>query len=420
MKLLVIGSGGREHAICKKLLGSPLVSQVYCAPGNAGMTRDGIQLVEIDQDDYQGLMEFAKEQVISWTFVGPEQPLVGGIVDLFQAENLSVFGPNQGSAQIEGSKEFAKDLMVRYEIPTADYRVFDELEAAIAYVEMKGMPLVLKADGLAEGKGVIIPETVAEARLALEDLLVGGRFGASSQRVVIEDFLVGEEFSLLAFVHQGKVYPLEIAQDHKRVFDGDQGLNTGGMGAYCPVPQISAEIVTQAIEEVVKPTISGLKADGYEYTGVLYAGLIATEQGPKVIEFNARMGDPETQVLLEHLTSDLAAAISQILAGQEPLITWDHESVHLGVMVAAKGYPERYPKGLVIPDLSQSPFPVYYSGVKEEQGQLISDGGRVFIIVAKGSTIEEAQGNIYKELANYDLSQFHYRQDIGYRGITKK
>lgn len=418
MKLLVIGSGGREHAISKKLLASPLVSEVYCAPGNPGMSQDGIQLVEIEQSDHSGLIAFAKDQGIDWSFIGPEQPLVAGIVDQFQDAGLIVFGPNKACAQIEGSKEFAKELMVRYAIPTADYRVFDEIEAAITYVEMKGMPLVLKADGLAEGKGVIIPETVEEARQALQELLVEGRFGESSRRVVIEDFLVGEEFSLLAFVHQGKVFPLDIAQDHKRVFEGDTGLNTGGMGAYCPVPQISSAIVATAVETIVKPTIAGLKADGYDYTGVLYAGLIATTEGPKVIEFNARMGDPETQVLLEHMTSDLAEVITAILANQEATITWDETHVHLGVMVAAKGYPETYSKGLALPDLSHCQGAVYYSGVAEAEGKLVSAGGRVFIMVGKGKTIAEAQAFIYKDLAQLDLTEYHYRKDIGFKGIS--
>lgn len=416
MKLLVIGSGGREHAISKKLVASPLVSDVYCAPGNAGMVGDGIQRVAIPQSDHSGLIDFAIAQGIDWTFIGPEQPLVAGIVDEFQAAGLSVFGPNQACAQLEGSKEFAKELMVRHAIPTAAYQVFDEIDSALDYVEMQGMPLVLKADGLAEGKGVIIPETLEEARQALHELLVEERFGASSSRVVIEDFLVGEEFSLLAFVHQGKVYPLEIAQDHKRVFDGDQGLNTGGMGAYCPVPQIGSEVVSVAIERILKPTIAGLQADSYEYTGVLYAGLIATAEGPKVIEFNARMGDPETQVLLEHMTSDLAQVITAILAGEEPVITWDEDNVHLGVMVAAKGYPERYLQGLALPDLTGGQNAVYFSGVTEKEGHLVSAGGRVFIMVGKGPTIAEAQEAIYSELNKLPLEDYHYRKDIGFKG----
>lgn len=416
MKLLVIGSGGREHAISKKLLASPLVSDVYCAPGNPGMSHDGIQLVGIGQRDHSGLIDFATTHQIDWIFVGPEQPLVAGIVDDFEKAGLRVFGPNKACAQIEGSKEFAKELMVRHKIPTGDYQVFDQLAEAVAYVEMKGMPLVLKADGLAEGKGVIIPETVEEAILALGELL-GGRFGDSSKRVVIEEFLVGEEFSLLAFVHQGRIYPLEIAQDHKRVFEGDTGLNTGGMGAYCPVPQIAAEMVETAIEKILAPTIAGLKADGYDYTGVLYAGLIATQDGPKVIEFNARMGDPETQVLLEHMTSDLAEVITAILANQEVAITWDNAHVHLGVMVAAKGYPESYSKGVALPDLRESRQAVYYSGVDQVDGKLVSAGGRVFIMVGKGRTISEAQTAIYQVLDRLNLDEFHYRKDIGFKGI---
>lgn len=419
MKLLVIGGGGREHAICRKLLASPLVSDVYCAPGNPGMKQDGIQLVGIDQENHQGLIGFAKAKEIAWTFVGPEQPLVAGIVDEFQEAGLTIFGPTRKAAQIEGSKEFAKELMNKYHIPTAAYQVFDDFTEAWQYVEEQGLPLVFKADGLAAGKGVIIPETMVEARLALEQLLVDRCFGDSSQKVVIEEFLVGEEFSLLAFVHEGKIYPLEIAQDHKRALVGDQGLNTGGMGAYCPVPQISKEYVTRSMEEVIEPTVAAMIVEDAPFSGVLYAGLIATATGPKVIEFNARMGDPEAQVLLEHLTSDLAAIITAILAGNEPVFAWDEKQIHLGVVLASKGYPDEYERGMALPTFRESPdLTVYYSGVKHnERDELVADGGRVLMVVTKGQTIQEAQITICQELAKYDLSQYHYREDIGYRGI---
>ena len=419
MKLLVIGSGGREHAISKKLLASPLVSTVYCAPGNPGMGLDQINCVNISEDNHQALADFALDQEISWTFVGPEQPLVDGLVDSFALAGLQVFGPSQKAAQIEGSKEFAKSLMAKYQIPTADYQAFTEFEPAWQYVRDQGLPLVLKADGLAAGKGVIIPETLPEAKLALESMLVTKQFGDSGQRVVIEEFLVGEEFSLLAFVHGGKMYPLEIAQDHKRALAGDKGLNTGGMGAYAPVPQVSKETVATAITSILEPTVAALTAENCDFSGVLYAGLIATATGPQVIEFNARMGDPETQVLLEHLTSDLAENITDIFLGKEPRITWDQENYHLGVVLASGGYPEAYDRGMEIPKFKLATnVSVYYSGVTANQeGQLVAAGGRVLMLVSKGKDLKTAQRNIYQELKKHDLKEYYYREDIGYRGI---
>ena len=292
MKVLIIGSGGREHAIAKKMLKSPKVTDVFCAKGNPGMKNDGIQLVDIAEDNHKDLIAFAKEKEITWTFVGPEIPLLNGIVDDFQAAGLEIFGPNKAAAMIEGSKEFAKKIMVDNHIPTAAYEAFTDYQAACDYVQEKGAPIVIKADGLAAGKGVTVAMTLAEALQALKEMMTDHRFGESGDKVVVEEFLAGEEFSLLAFVKNEKVYPMVISQDHKRAYDDDKGPNTGGMGAYSPVPQISSEMVETAVNKVLKPAASGMMANGAPFTGILYAGLIATETGPKVIEFNALLVIP--------------------------------------------------------------------------------------------------------------------------------
>lgn len=417
-KLLVIGSGGREHAIARKLLESPAVTTVYCAPGNPGMTRDGIELVSISETDHTSLIQFAKDQEIAWSFVGPEVPLLNGLVDDFEAAGLKAFGPRKDAALIEGSKDFAKQLMNNYQIPTAAHETFHDFKAAKAYVEAQGAPIVIKADGLAAGKGVVVAETVAEAVAALSDMLEANRFGASGARVVVEEFLAGEEFSLLAFVDQERVYPMIIAQDHKRAFDQDRGPNTGGMGAYAPVPQIPQEMVTTAIETILKPAATGLVSEGRPFTGILYAGLIATETGPKVIEFNARFGDPETQVVLPRLTSDFAAIIDALLTGKEPEITWQTAGVTLGVVVAADGYPGEYAKGQPLPDFSElKDLTVTYAGVAEKNGQLVTNGGRVYLIEGSAPTVAEAQHKIYSYLETLDTTGTFYRKDIGSKAI---
>lgn len=423
MNILVVGNGGREHAICKKILASPLVSQVYCAPGNQGMIRDGIQSAAIDSLDFSGLAQFAKEKQVSWTFVGPEQPLVLGIVDYFQQQGLTIFGPNQAGAQLEGSKRFAKDFMAKYQIPTADYASFNQLDEAVAYVSGKNYPLVIKADGLAAGKGVVIVNDEPEAVKVLTDMLVNHQFGESSAEVIVEEFLVGEEFSYLALVHRGQIFPLKISQDHKQVYNGDAGPNTGGMGAYCPVPQIPSSVIDRGTKEVLEPTIQGLKAEGIDFSGVLYAGLIATEQGPKVIEFNVRMGDPETQVILEQMSSDLAEVIDAILRGETPQIEWYQDQISLGVVVAAKGYPDsNYVKHIPLPNFPHTTnVQVYFSGVDvAESGELISCGGRIFMVVAKAHTVKEAQKLVYDYLGRLPLPDCHFRTDIGFKAIENK
>ena len=417
MKLLVIGSGGREHAICRKLLEDPQVDAVFCAKGNPGMQKDGVQLVDIAEDNHPALIQFVKENQIDWTFVGPEIPLLNGIVDDFQAAGLKIFGPNQQAAMIEGSKDFAKQLMRDYHIPTAKYQTFSDFEAAKAYVLENGAPIVIKADGLAAGKGVVVAMTEQEALEALEDMLLDHKFGASSAQVVVEEFLAGEEFSLLSFVRENEVYPMVIAQDHKRIFDGDKGPNTGGMGAYSPVPQIPESMVQTAIKEIVQKAADGMVDRKTPFTGILYAGLIATKEGPKVIEFNARFGDPETQVVLPRLKTSLAQIIDDLLNNRQPDITW-YDFATLGVVVAAPGYPADYEKNIVLPEMQNTEEQtVYYAGVTAKKEQLVSSGGRVFLVTSQGTNLADAQQKAYAYLNQYDLSQFFYRKDIGFKAL---
>ncbi|BFQ95823.1 phosphoribosylamine--glycine ligase [Enterococcus cecorum] len=417
MKLLVIGSGGREHAICRKLLEDPQVDAVFCAKGNPGMQKDGVQLVDIAEDNHPALIQFVKENQIDWTFVGPEIPLLNGIVDDFQAAGLKIFGPNQQAAMIEGSKDFAKQLMRDYHIPTAKYQTFSDFEAAKSYVLENGAPIVIKADGLAAGKGVVVAMTEQEALEALEDMLLDHKFGASSAQVVVEEFLSGEEFSLLSFVRENEVYPMVIAQDHKRIFDGDKGPNTGGMGAYSPVPQIPESMVQTAIKEIVQKAADGMVDRKTPFTGILYAGLIATKEGPKVIEFNARFGDPETQVVLPRLKTSLAQIIDDLLNNRQPDITW-YDFATLGVVVAAPGYPADYEKNIVLPEMQNTEEQtVYYAGVTAKKERLVSSGGRVFLVTSQGTNLADAQQKAYAYLNQYDLSQFFYRKDIGFKAL---
>lgn len=415
MKVLIIGSGGREHAIAKKMLNSPQVTDVYCAKGNPGMRNDDIQLVDIAEDDHEKLITFAKEHGVDWTFVGPEIPLLNGIVDDFQAAGLKIFGPNKAAAMIEGSKEFAKKIMVDNDIPTADYEAFTDYQTACDYVKEKGAPIVIKADGLAAGKGVTVAMTLDEALQALKEMMTDHRFGESGDKVVVEEFLAGEEFSLLAFVKNEKVYPMVISQDHKRAYDDDQGPNTGGMGAYSPVPQISNEMVENAVEKILKPVATGMMKNDTPFTGILYAGLIATEAGPKVIEFNARFGDPETQVVLPRLASDLAQVIDSLLKDQEPELIWSDQAA-VGVVLAAEGYPNEYQKGMPVPSFDDQ-VTVYYAGVTDEQGATKASGGRVLLVEAEADSIEAAQTKVYQALNEADTTGYFYRKDIGAKSI---
>jgi len=416
MKVLIIGKGGREHAIAWKFAQSSLVEKVYVAPGNAGM-RSVAEIVNISEEATEDLVQFAKEKQIDLTFVGPEAPLMNGVVNAFHNEGLTIFGPTQEAALIEGSKAFAKDLMKKYHIPTAEYQTFTSYEEAKKYVEEKGAPIVIKADGLAAGKGVVVAQTKDEAIETLFDYLENDKFGEASQSVVIEEFLSGEEFSLMAFVHNEAVYPMVIAQDHKRAFEGDEGPNTGGMGAYSPVPQISNEVVNEAINTILMPAAKALKAEGRPFTGILYAGLIQTESGPKVIEFNARFGDPETQVVLPRLESDLAEVLLGILKEEPVELKWNNQAV-LGVVVASKGYPGSYEKGTPLGTLPASDkHLIFHAGTKEENGQYISDGGRVYLVASFGQTLSEAKDQVYEKLNDLPMDGLFYRKDIGYRAL---
>ncbi|MFP7299597.1 phosphoribosylamine--glycine ligase [Neobacillus niacini] len=420
MKVLIIGRGGREHALCRKVSESTLVEKVYAAPGNYGM-EDVAERVLIDESNHNQLIQFAKEQGIGLTIIGPEVPLLEGLADKFEAEGLAVFGPRRLAAEIEGSKSFAKEIMRKYEIPTADYAVFTNFEEAKQYIEEKGAPIVIKADGLAAGKGVTVALTMEEALQSIEEMLVGQKFGEASARVVIEEFLSGEEFSLMAFVNGEMVIPLEIAQDHKRAYDGDNGPNTGGMGAYSPVPHIAKGTVETAIETILKPAAKAMVQEGRSFCGILYAGLIASEAGPKVIEFNARFGDPETQVILPRLKSDLVQTILDVLDGRTPELVWDEQSM-IGVVVASKGYPEQYEKGAVLTGLADISKEVYtfHAGTNKNQlGEFVTDGGRVLLVGAKAESLKEAQVTVYQELEKLNCDGVFYRKDIGSKAIGR-
>lgn len=415
MNVLVIGNGGREHAIARQFSISPSVNQVFVAPGNDGM-RGEVEVVSIDTMDFAGLAQFAKENDIALTFVGPEQPLAEGIVDFFTARGLCIFGPTKTAAQIESSKSYAKEVMNKYNIPTAAHKTFTEAEQAIAYIKEQGAPIVIKADGLAAGKGVVVAMTEKEAIEAVQDMIGNQRFGESSSRVVIEEFLDGEEFSFMSFVHKGQIYPMVIAQDHKRAYDGDKGPNTGGMGAYSPVPQISQEVIDIAYQTIVEPTVKGMEADGASFTGILYAGLILTKKGPQVIEFNARFGDPETQVVLPRMVSDFGAFMKALMNEQPFDLQWSEDAM-LGVVIAAEGYPGDVEKGKALPNLEElsKSYAVFHAGTKLVDGQFVGNGGRVLLVGAKAPTLQEAQQKVYAGIAKETWDHFFFRQDIGWR-----
>jgi phosphoribosylamine---glycine ligase len=419
VKVLVIGRGGREHAICHKFSESALVEKVFVAPGNPGM-RDVAEQNSIEEHEQEKLIQFAKENAIDLTFIGPEIPLLDGLTDRFMAEGLTVFGPTKAAALIEGSKSFAKELMRKYHIPTAEYKVFSDYDAARQYVEEKGAPIVIKADGLAAGKGVVVAMTVEEAVSALKEMLMDQKFGKSSASVVIEEFLQGEEFSLMAFVNGAQIVPLEIAQDHKRAYDGDQGPNTGGMGAYSPVIQIPDAAVQRAIDTILQPTANALVSEGRSFCGVLYAGLILTADGPKVIEFNARFGDPETQVILPRMKSDLLSVLLQVLNGESVSIEWDPSTV-IGVVLAATGYPgELATKGETFSYAKlEKEINIYHAGTDQHQdGSWIINGGRVLLAAAKGENMQSAQQKVYQYLQAQTWNGLFFRTDIGNKAIV--
>ena len=421
MKLLVVGSGGREHAIAKKLLESKDVDKVYVAPGNDGMVLDGLELVNIGISEHSKLIDFVKEHDIAWSFIGPDDALAAGIVDDFNAAGLKAFGPSKLAAELEWSKDFAKSIMDKYHIPTASYGTFSNFDDAKSYIEEHGAPIVVKADGLALGKGVVVAETVEQAVEAAQEMLLDNKFGDSGARVVIEEFLDGEEFSLFAFANGDKFYIMPTAQDHKRAYDDDKGPNTGGMGAYAPVPHLSQAVIDTSIDTIVKPVLDGMVKEGRSYLGILYAGLILTSDGPKVIEFNARFGDPETQIILPRLTSDFAQNIDDILNEKTPEITWVEDGVTLGVVVASEGYPLDYEKGVLLPNKTEGDIVTYYAGANlaEDGVSLLSNGGRVYMLVTTADSVKVAQDKIYEELAKQETKGLFYRNDIGSKALDR-
>ncbi len=425
MNILIIGNGGREHALAWKAAQSPLADKVYVAPGNAGTALEpGLTNVEISATDIPALLTFAQSNDIGLTIVGPEAPLVIGVVDAFQAAGLKIFGPSQAAAQLEGSKAFTKDFLARHNIPSAEYQNFTEVEPALAYVRSKGAPIVIKADGLAAGKGVIVAMTLQEAEDAVQDMLAGNAFGDAGHRIVVEEFLDGEEASFIVMVDGENVVPMATSQDHKRVGDGDTGPNTGGMGAYSPAPVVTDEIHQRAMDQVIWPTVRGMAAEGNTYVGFLYAGLMISADGqPKVIEFNCRFGDPETQPIMLRLRSDL---VELCLAGAEGKLDektseWD-ERPALGVVLAAGGYPGDYNNGEVIQGLPQQESAdgkVFHAGTRMQGNDVVTSGGRVLCVTALGETVAQAQQRAYQLAEGIQWPGSFCRKDIGYRAIAR-
>ncbi|MFB5661207.1 phosphoribosylamine--glycine ligase [Alteribacillus sp. HJP-4] len=416
MKVLVIGSGGREHVLAWKAARDQSVDQVYAAPGSPGMT-DVAECTGISEHDQDAIVSFAKQNRIDLTIIGPEAPLLAGLADRLLDEKLMVFGPTQKAALIEGSKSFAKSIMKQYNIPTGSYEVFSDYDKAADYVKQQGAPIVVKADGLAAGKGVTVAFTEQEAFDALHDILNDEKFGEAGAEVVLEEFLEGEELSLMAFVHGETVVPMVGAQDHKRAYDGDKGPNTGGMGAYSPVPQFGDEDISRAVREVLQPAASALVKEGRFFTGILYAGLMMTAAGPKVIEFNARFGDPEAQVVLPRLESDMSAAIIGLLQGGKPELSWSKDAV-LGVVAASIGYPGSYEKGKPIKHIPEADL-LFFAGVKKEGSELQTGGGRVLLLAEKAAQLNEAKEKVYDKLQQLDDTYLFYRKDIGDKAIFR-
>lgn len=417
MRILVVGSGGREHTLCWKMKQSPRVSELFCAPGNGGIS-EVASCVDIAVDDVDALVRFAINEQIDLTVIGPEQPLLEGIVDAFEAEGLRVFGPNARAAQVEGSKKFSKMLMDKYNIPTAKYRAFTDWAAAKTYIRDMGAPIVIKADGLAAGKGVTVAQTLEEAEEALERIMEDRVFGAAGDEVVIEECLHGQEISLMAFVSGDTVHPMVISQDHKPVFDGDFGPNTGGMGAYSPVPQINPAVVEQAIAHILYPMAKGMEAEGLNFSGVLYAGLMVTADGPKVIEFNVRFGDPETQVVLPRLKSDLIDVLLATCQGElhNVHLSWDDRAA-VCVVLASGGYPGPYKNNVPIVGLPVQGGIAFHAGTKKRGSQLVTNGGRVFSVTALGDGIRQAKEAAYTALQSIQFDGVYYRCDISDKAL---
>lgn len=426
MKVLIIGSGGREHALAWKAAQSPDVEKVYVAPGNAGTAHENkLENVAIGVEDIDALLTFAKDNDIALTIVGPEAPLVIGLVNVFNDAGLRCFGPTQGAAQLEGSKAFTKDFLARHNIPTGSYGNFTDMDEALAYVQKQGAPIVIKADGLAAGKGVIVAMTLGEAEFAVRDMLAGNAFGEAGHRVVVEEFLEGEEASFICMVDGEHILPLATSQDHKRVGEGDTGPNTGGMGAYSPAPVVTPEIHARIMSDVIEPTVQGMAAEGNPYTGFLYAGLMIDASGaPRVIEYNCRFGDPETQPIMMRLQSDLVMLCNAALDGRLDQTTadWDPRAA-MGVVLAAGGYPGDYDKGQVITGLDAADTEdskVFHAGTANQDGNTVTAGGRVLCATALGNSVSEAQQKAYKQAAKLHWDGAFYRNDIGYRAIARE
>ena len=413
LNLLVVGSGGREHAICKSFSKSQKIANIYCAPGNSGMESAGINTINISELDFRALADFVVEKQIDWTFVGPEDALVAGITDYFEERGLAIFGPNKFAAQLEGSKDFALKFMIKHGIPTADYQTFQDAEEANTALKDFVTPIVIKADGLAAGKGVTIAKSKEEAQIVISKMFKNGE-----KQIVLEEFLNGPEYSLFVVVNGNDFQILPMAQDHKRAYDNDEGPNTGGMGAYSPVPQLSDEDYQKMISKVVAPSIAGLNKDNFDYHGILYIGLILTNQGPKVIEYNVRLGDPETQVVLPRLESDFAELIDNCLNGVKMQQIKVNSKACLGIVLAAKGYPNSPVKGQALPHFDEEEgISIDYANVIAKNGRLYGNGGRILSIVALQDTINNAQLKVRKYISALELDDCYYRNDIGNKAL---
>jgi phosphoribosylamine--glycine ligase len=429
MRILVIGSGGREHALCWKIAQSPRCDKLYCAPGNGGISEIA-ELVDIKLDDIDGLLRFAKDKDIGLTVVGPEAPLVAGLVDAFAAAGLGAFGPVKELAALEGSKVFAKELMKKLGVPTADFRVFDKPDEALKYIDRRASPMVVKADGLAAGKGVVVARIKDEAKDAVRRMMVEKAFGAAGKRVIVEDCLAGEEASIIVISDGNNIAPLASSQDHKRIYDGDKGPNTGGMGAYSPAPIVTEALLKKVLDDIIRPIIKGLAAEGRPYKGALYAGIMITSDGPKTLEFNVRFGDPETQAILPRMKSDLVEAMEKAMAGELGgyKLEWDSRPC-VSVVLASGGYPGDYEKGAEIEGLDEAAkmkdVHVFHAGTKpgkrstDAKSLYITSGGRVLNVTALGSDIKEAIENSYAAVKKIRFDGMQYRRDIGYKAINK-
>jgi len=424
MKILVVGGGGREHALCWKIAQSPLVETLYCAPGNPGIAQLA-ECVHIAADDIDALLDFALAEKIDLTVVGPEVPLTMGIVDRFQAEGLEIFGPNKAAAQIEGSKGFSKDLMARHGIPTAAYEAFSDRDRAVAYIREQGAPIVVKADGLAAGKGVIVAMDEETAVAAVDDIMLDKVFGAAGASVVIEEFMDGEEASFFAFTDGTNILPLASSQDHKRVFDNDEGLNTGGMGAYSPAPVVTEALHDEIVETIVKPTIAGMAADGHPYVGILYVGLMIKGGKPRVVEFNARFGDPEAQPLLVRMKEDVVPILQACARGElrQTSLEW-HDKAAVCVVMASGGYPGSFEKGHPISGLDEAAaiddLVVFHAGTSLVDGKIVNNGGRVLGVTGLGTDVAKAIDRAYQGVAEISWKDVHYRRDIGAKALKAR